>query len=594
MATIICTAGLAAIGGSAQFGTHCLARHDKVRQDRTVTAYLGGPPRPELDAALARRDLPGALGLAEQSTEVDLAERQLVIGICRSVFHQGDLAAEALLQSFHTFCQDRSIRAAVSAVFLGRMYYWMHDNPHVANGWFALARTLVAGQPDGAEHVLVALPLPGCDIDDVTALRANAERSLELARRLGERNLEAKALSDLGTALVSLAAVEEGMTRLDEAMAMVVSGEAGSPFVSGDVVCNLLTACGRAGDLARANEWTRVAEDQLGFGIEHGPAYIYAQCRSVMGQILCDVGRWRHAEVTLCLAGTLAARSGPRVAGKARAALAELRVLQGRLADAERLVNDRRGHIDTTLPLMSLHLARGEHRDAVGLAQQALRNMGDDHVRAARLLVMLTEAQLALTDAEAAESSVMRLDQIAAGHALPVLAARAALARGMVAQHHGQQDTAREAFEHGLAVLADAHWPLLLAELRLRLGQVLAGSDAPAAIAEARAAHLIWERLGSPESARSAALLNQLGLQATSTPRAVDATAALTPREQVILRRLREGSSNAEIAAELHNSVRTIEHHVSAILAKLGLRNRAEAAVYAASIETTQPLKAEA
>jgi DNA-binding NarL/FixJ family response regulator len=559
-----------------------------------VTAYLGGPPWPELDAALTRRDLPGALELAEQSAGVDLAERQLVTGICRAMFQQGDLAAEALLRSFHTFGQDRPIRAAVSAVFLGRMHYWLHDNPHVANGWFARARTLAAGQPDAAEHVLVALPLPGCDIDDVTALRADAERSLGLARRLGERNLEAKALSDLGTALVSLAAVEEGMTRLDEAMAMVVSGEADSPFVSGDVVCNLISACGRVGDLARANEWTRAAEDQLGFDIEHGPAYIYAHCRSVMGQILCDAGRWQHAEVTLCLAGALAARSGPSIDGKARAALAELRVLQGRLADAERLVNDRRGHMDTTLPLVSLHLARGEHRDAAGLARQGLRNMGDDHVRAARLLVMLAEAQLALAEVEAADASVMRLDEIAADRTLPVLAARAALARGMVTQHRGQLDAARAAFEHGLAVLADAHWPLLLAELRLRLGQVLVGSDAPAAVAEARAAHLIWERLGSPASARSAALLNELGLQASSTPRAADATATLSPREQVVLQRLRTGSSNAEIAAELHNSVRTIEHHVSAILAKLGLRSRAEAAVYAASIETAQPLTAEA
>jgi DNA-binding NarL/FixJ family response regulator len=559
-----------------------------------VTAYLGGPPWPELDAALARSDLPGALKLAEQSTEVDLAERQLVIGICRAVFHQADLAAQALLQSFHAFCKARPIRAAVSAVFLGRMHYFMHDSPRVANGWFARARTLAAGQPDGTEHVLVALPLPGCDIDDVTALRANAEQSLELARRLGERNPEAKALSDLGTALVSLAAAEAGMTRLDEAMAMVVSGEAGSPFVSGDVVCNLLTACGRAGDLARANEWTRAAEDQLGFGIEHGPAYIYAHCRSALGQILCDAGRWQHAEVTLTLAGTLGVRSGPRIDGKARAALAELRALQGRLADAERLVNDRRGHMDTTVPLVSLHLARGEDRDAAGLARQGLRNMGDDHVRAARLLVMLTQAQLALTDTEAAQASVARLDQIAAGHTLPVLAARAALARGMVAQHRGQQDAAREAFEHGLAVLADAHWPLLLAELRLRLGQVLAGSDPPAAIAEARAAHLIWERLGSPESSRSAALLNQFGLQATSAPRAADATATLSPREHVVLQHLRAGNSNADIAAELHNSVRTIEHHVSAILAKLGLRSRAEAAVYAASIETARPLKADA
>ena len=93
---------------------------------------------------------------------------------------------------------------------------------------------------------------------------------------------------------------------------------------------------------------------------------------------------------------------------------------------------------------------------------------------------------------------------------------------------------------------------------------------------------------------RSAALLNRLGLQATSTPHSTDATALLSPREQVVLQRLLAGSSNGEIAAELHNSVRTIEHHVSAILAKLGLHSRAEAAVYAASIETTRPLQAKA
>ena len=172
--------------------------------------------------------------------------------------------------------------------------------------------------------------------------------------------------------------------------------------------------------------------------MENRPAYIYTHCRSAMGQILCDAGRWQHAEVTLRLAGTLGASSGPRIDGRARAKLAELRVLQGRLADAERLVNDRRGHMDTTLLLVSLHLAAGEHRDAGGLARQALRIMGDDHVRAARLPVMLTEAQLALADAGAAEASVRRLDPqpAANGPCWP----RAALAHGMVAQHRGQQD----------------------------------------------------------------------------------------------------------------------------------------------------------
>ncbi len=52
----------------------------------------------------------------------------------------------------------------------------------------------------------------------------------------------------------------------------------------------------------------------------------------------------------------------------------------------------------------------------------------------------------------------------------------------------------------------------------------------------------------------------------------------LSSREQEVLRLLAEGLTDREIAGALAISPRTVESHVSAVLRKLGVRNRAEAA----------------
>jgi DNA-binding NarL/FixJ family response regulator len=52
----------------------------------------------------------------------------------------------------------------------------------------------------------------------------------------------------------------------------------------------------------------------------------------------------------------------------------------------------------------------------------------------------------------------------------------------------------------------------------------------------------------------------------------------LSAREQEVLRLLAEGLTDREIAGALAISPRTVESHVSAVLRKLGVRNRAEAA----------------
>jgi DNA-binding NarL/FixJ family response regulator len=68
---------------------------------------------------------------------------------------------------------------------------------------------------------------------------------------------------------------------------------------------------------------------------------------------------------------------------------------------------------------------------------------------------------------------------------------------------------------------------------------------------------------------------------ATSPRPATPAAADLTPRETDVLRELANGRSNAEIAAELVISPGTVKVHVARVLAKLDLRTRVQAAIYA-------------
>ena len=62
----------------------------------------------------------------------------------------------------------------------------------------------------------------------------------------------------------------------------------------------------------------------------------------------------------------------------------------------------------------------------------------------------------------------------------------------------------------------------------------------------------------------------------------------LSRREDEVLRLIAEGLTNAEIAQRLFISVKTAGNHVSAILSKLGLRSRTEAAAHLAAKRACQ------
>jgi DNA-binding NarL/FixJ family response regulator len=62
----------------------------------------------------------------------------------------------------------------------------------------------------------------------------------------------------------------------------------------------------------------------------------------------------------------------------------------------------------------------------------------------------------------------------------------------------------------------------------------------------------------------------------------------LTPRELEVLVLVADGLYNSQVADRLVVSERTVDHHVGAILRKLGVRTRAEASVRAVHLGLTR------
>jgi DNA-binding NarL/FixJ family response regulator len=127
-----------------------------------------------------------------------------------------------------------------------------------------------------------------------------------------------------------------------------------------------------------------------------------------------------------------------------------------------------------------------------------------------------------------------------------------------------------------------------LARARLELAAALVDESPEVAVAEAKAAFDAFEKLNAARHVdAAAALLRTLGGPARTGPKGARGPGTLTRREQEVLELLGLGLSNPEISDRLFISRKTVEHHVGNVLAKLGLRSRAEAAAHAARHAST-------
>jgi DNA-binding NarL/FixJ family response regulator len=63
----------------------------------------------------------------------------------------------------------------------------------------------------------------------------------------------------------------------------------------------------------------------------------------------------------------------------------------------------------------------------------------------------------------------------------------------------------------------------------------------------------------------------------------------LTEREEQVLAAVARGRSNGEIAAELYITLSTVKTHIASLMAKLGVRNRVEIAIWAYDTRRVRP-----
>jgi len=412
--------------------------------------------------------------------------------------------------------------------------------------------------------------------DDLAKKEQHIAAAMDIARRFGDTDLEFDALAYAGVCLVERGRIDEGMRKLDEAAAAAQGGEVQGYTAAGEIYCKMLMACELALDVRRAEQWT----DAANFLVRRANvSWASAICRMYYGGILTAAGRWAEAEdelgtsVRIYDGGYRALRSGAVVR------LADLRVRQGRLEEAEQLLAGHEHDGYAVRPLARLHLARGEAELAATLLRRHLDQAGDG-VLQAPLLALLAEVEVAAGRADDARAISARLAAIAEQTPMPLLRALAEFAAGMVAD-----EAAIAHFEAALSGFVEAGLPLEEARTRLQLARLLAEAKPDVAIAEARAALAVFDRLGAvPDADAAAALLRSLGARGRTGPKCVG---VLSKREQEVLQLVGLGLSNPEIATRLFISRKTASHHVSNVLAKLGLRNRAEAAAYASQRERT-------
>jgi ATP/maltotriose-dependent transcriptional regulator MalT len=467
-------------------------------------------------------------------------------------------------------------RADRPAARMAWRLFWEHlysGETAVALGWVRRARRHLQGLPECAEHGYVALA------DSELALNrrsfgeagACALHAIEIGDRHDAQGIVALGLTLHGRVLIAQGDLDEGCSSMDEAMALVLSGQLNSYF-TGAVYCAVIAECRDVADMRRAFDWTNAARAWCASLPAVTP--FHGICRIHRGEVLGLLGEWEEAEREIRSAVGELATFKPASAAEAHYALGEILLRRGDLAGAE--YSFRRAHElgrDPQPGLALVRLAQGESQVAVTALRAGLADSSRRGMERARFLAALVESAIASKDAELAQDAALELSSVAEALARPIANAVAAMARGAVLLAGGDAGGAMTDLRVASAIWRDLGLPFEDAKTRLLIGTATAAlGDDEGATLEIEAARSCFERLGARAEARRAAAL----VSSRS-----DRPAGLTAREAEVLRLIATGKSNRDVAAMLVVSEHTVARHVQNIYAKLGVSSRAAAAAFA-------------
>ena len=534
-------------------------------------------------SALAKGDFRGAAGALRESVKTvpdSAAAHELLGGLCLGALDDYPLARRHLRISYRLYRAGLELHAAARAAVELAQVETTSGNRAEARGWLGRAKRLIDDIGPCVEEGYYRIAVMGCEVPDVVELEASAARALEIARIFHDTNLEVRALAESGLALISQGRTGEGLIRLDEALMAVTSGEIGDFVTCGLTCCAMVSACSLLGDIDRLNRLIASLKRMAGerFGGFESPI-LTSHCHTNYGGMLIDAGRWQEAEVELDRAIETSASAGHRAA--ALAGLAELRIHQNRTTEAAQLLRGLEDRLETAPAQARLYEARNELDLASAMLRWALQEQRGNLVLAAPLLAQLVEVECR-RNVDAAQESESRLDSIAARLPSSGLRALALLSRARVQRARGENPI--PALQAAFQELGEDERPRLRGEIHAALADAERHRDTSAATTQARAALAIFDRIGARRDAdRAAALLRTLGVSARagSDPGGQRGLDQLSRREREVVPLLAEGLSNAEIGRRLFVTPKTVEHHVTSILGKLGLRTRTEVGAWA-------------